>query len=247
MPSPLAALSAAAGAVLDRSREHFRRKGPGSGTAAIVLVALVAVGMAAGIVGLGVVFDATIEQAVTVDNPDRPSAAMCESAPEDSPFASACDRPERIDVNVGEELRDAAIGNLHYGLLAVPIWWVLFALALHTGAWLAGGSGGLGDSFVVAAWAIVPEVIRLAAGLVAVWYALATNDIGGATLTAIGDEIVVALSAMQIPLLAVSAGVIALQWAIVVGGLEATHDLDRGAAGAVATVFAALAFLLAAA
>lgn len=51
---------------------------------------------------------------------------------------------------------------------------------------------------------------------------------------------------MRTPLLAVSALVVAVQWVIVVGGLEATHDLDRGTAGRVAGAFAALGFLLAA-
>ena len=39
---------------------------------------------------------------------------------------------------------------------------------------------------------------------------------------------------------------IAVQWVVVVGGLEANHDLDRGTAAGVATVFAAVALVLAA-
>ena len=110
----------------------------------------------------------------------------------------------------------------------------------------ASGAGSVGDSFVVAAWAIAAEVVRMVAGVAAVWYALATTTVDGVTMEAITGEITAAISAMQGPLLAASAVVIAVQWVVVVGGLEAYHDLDRSVAGAVAGVFALLGFLVAA-
>ena len=248
MPSPLASLPAAVGSLLDRSRRHFETVRPGSGAVAAGLVLLVALATVGGVVGLGAAFDATIDREVTVDNPDRPPESTCDAFgdDEDSLIAEQCDRPERIDVDVGEELRCATGDYVAYGLFGVPIWWAIFALALHGGARLAAGDGSVGDSFVIAAWALVPELLRLAAGLAAIWYALTTTTVGGETVRAIANEIVAAIGAMRTPLLAVSALVVAVQWVIVVGGLEATHDLDRGIAGAVAGAFAALGFLLAA-
>ena len=248
MPSPLAALSGLVSGLLDRSRAGFRRLEPGGRGLAIGVVLLVALASTLGIVALGAAFDATIDREVTVDNPDRPSDSTCETfgEDEDSVFAERCDQPERVDVDVGEELRSAANGYLGYAVVGVPVWWAVFALVLHGGARLAGGEGSVGDSFVVAAWAIAAEVARLAVGLAAVWYALATATVDGTTIEAIANEIVAAMSAMRGPLLIASAAVIAVQWVVVVGGLEAYHDLDRGAAGTVAGVLALLGLLLAA-
>ncbi|WP_144924024.1 YIP1 family protein [Halorubrum salsamenti] len=248
MPSPLAPLSGLVGGLLDRSRAGFRRLKPGGKGLAVGVVVVVTLATILGVVALGAAFDAAIDREVTVDNPDRPPEATCETFDEDddSVFAGQCDRPERIEVDVGEELRSAANGYVGYALIGVPIWWAVFALALHGGARVAGGAGSLGDSFVIAAWAIAAEVARLVAGLAAIWYALSTATVDGTTLEAIANEIVAAISAMQGPLLAASAVVIAVQWVVVVGGLEAYHDLDRGIAGAVAGVFALLGVLLAA-
>jgi len=165
---------------------------------------------------------------------------------EGSLVAEQCDQPERVDVDVGGELQSAAGGYVVYGLIGVPIWWAMFALALHGGARLAGGAGSVGDSFVIAAWAIGAELVRLVAGVAAIWNALATTTVEGTTMEAIANGLVATISAVQGPLLAASAAVIAVQWVVVVGGLEAEHDLDRGAAAGVATVFAVVALLIAA-
>ncbi|WP_200530393.1 YIP1 family protein [Halorubrum sp. LN27] len=248
MPSPLALPARLVGGLLDRSRAGFRQLDTGGHALTVGVVVLVTVATAVGVVALGAAFDATIDREVTVDNPDRPPEATCEAFGEDdgSLVAERCDEPERVDVDVGEELRSAADGYVGYALIGVPIWWAVFALALHGGARLAGGSGSVGDSFAIAAWAIAAELPRLVAGLAAIWYGLATTTVQGTTMEAIANELVAAISAMQGPLLAASAVVIAVQWVVVVGGLEAYHDLDRGVAGAVAGGFAVLGFLIAA-
>ncbi|WP_418282282.1 YIP1 family protein [Halorubrum sp. DTA98] len=246
MPSPLSLLSETVSAVLDRSRAGFSGTAVSPGVA-LVVVCAVTVGTVLGIVGLGLAFDATIDETVTVDNPDRPPEWVCESSvhDDDSPLTAGCDAPQRIAVDAGTELREAAMGHLHYGLFGVPVWWLLFGVVLHVGARVSGGGGSFGDSLVVAAWAIVPELLRLAAGVAAIWYALATAEIAGGTTESIATDVIAAISTVSTPLAVVSAITITVQWVIVVGGLEATHDLDRGVAAAVAGVFACLAFLLA--
>ncbi|KKF39715.1 hypothetical protein FK85_26360 [Halorubrum saccharovorum] len=248
MPSPLAAPSKLVSGLLDRSRAGFRWLKPDNQMFTVGVVVFVTLAATLGIVALGAAFDATIDREVTVDNSDRPPESTCEAFgdDEDSLVAEQCDEPERIDVDVGEELQSASGDYVGYALIGVPIWWAIFALALHGGARLAGGAGSLGDSFVIAAWAIAAELARLVAGLAAIWYALATTTVDGTTMESIAREIVAAISAMQGPLLAASAVVIGVQWVVVVGGLEAYHDLDRGVAGAVASVFALLGFVLAA-
>lgn len=244
MPSPLALLASPLGSVLDRVRGAF--DSPRAGTVAVATVVIVAVGTSVGILALGAVFDATVDQQITVDNPDRPPESTCETFGDDSAFAEECDEPARIEVDAGAELQDAATGYLHYGLVGVPVWWALFALALHGGARVAGGSGSIGDSFVIAGWALVGELLRVVAGVAAIWYALSNAALSGETIEPLTSDIVAAITSATGPLLAASAVAIAVQWVVVVGGLEAEHDLDRGAAAGVATFFAAIALLLAA-
>jgi len=245
MPSPLALLSRPVGSVLGRVRDGF--ESPRAASVAVGVLVVVTIGVTIGIVALGGVFDATVDQQITVDNPDRPPESTCETFGEDpdSVFGERCDEPERIEVDAGAELRDAAGGYVHYGLIGVPVWWGIFALSLHVGARVAGGEGSVGDSFLIAGWALVGELLRVIAGLAAIWYALSNASITGSTFEALTAEITAALATTTGPLLVASAVAIAVQWVIVVGGLEARHDLGRGAAASVATVFAAVALLLA--
>ncbi|GAA0536939.1 YIP1 family protein [Halorubrum ejinorense] len=247
MPSPLAALIRPFGALLDRVRGAFR--GRDAATVAVATLVLVTIGTSVGILALGAVFDATVDRQVTVDNPDRPPESTCETFGDDadSAFDEACDEPARIEVDAGSELREAAAGYLHYGLLGVPLWWGLFALALHAGALVAGGSGSVGDSFVIAGWALVGELLRVIAGVAAIWYTLSTATLTGTTIEALTRELVAAITTATGPLLVASAVAIGIQWFVVVGGLEAEHDLDRASAAGVATLFAAVALLIAAA
>ncbi|SDE96416.1 Yip1 domain-containing protein [Halorubrum xinjiangense] len=246
MPSPFAALASLPGSLLDHVRDAF--DSPRAGAVAVSMVVVVSIGTSLGIVALGGVFDATVDRQITVDNPDRPSESTCETFGDDadSVLADRCDEPERVEVDAGEELRDAATGYLHYGLLGVPIWWALFAVALHVGTRVAGGTGSVGDSFVIAGWALGAELLRLAAGIAAIWYSLSTAALAGSTFEALSTDIVAAITSAAGPLLVASAVAIAVQWVVVVGGLEAEHDLDRGTAAGVATVFAVIALLLAA-
>ncbi|ELZ59320.1 MULTISPECIES: YIP1 family protein [Halorubrum] len=245
MPSPFALLPRPVGGLLDRVRDGF--ESPRATSVAVAMLVIVTIGTALGVVALGGIFDATIDQQVTVDNPDRPPESTCETFGDDpdSVFGERCDEPARIEVDAGAELREAADGYIHYGLIGVPIWWGIFALALHVGARVAGGEGSVGDSFLIAGWALVGELLRVIAGLAAIWFALSNAAITGSTGEAIARDAVAAITGTTGPLLVASAVAIAVQWAIVVGGLEARHDLGRGTAAGVATVFAAVALLLA--
>ena len=246
MSAPLAALAAPVGSLIDRVRDAFGS--PRAGAVAVATVVVVTIGTTLGIVALGAVFDATVDQQITVDNPDRPPESTCESFGDDpdSAFADRCDEPERIEVDAGAELRDAATGYLHYGLLGVPLWWALFAVALHVGARVAGGSGSAGDEFVIAGWALGAELLRVGAGVAAIWYVLSNAAPAGSSFEALANDIVAAITSATGPLLVASAVAIAIQWVVVVGGLEAEYGLNRGAAAGVATFFAAIALLLAA-
>ncbi|GAB6878944.1 hypothetical protein JCM17823_12180 [Halorubrum gandharaense] len=245
MPSPLASLRRLGSTVLDRSRGFFEhRPAARSLPVALVVVAIVIVAVVFGIYGLGVIFDATIDETVTVDNPNQPPEWVCETHDEDSPLGNSCDEPDRIDVDAGSEIRDATTGFLHYAPVGGVVLWLIFGVVLHIGARLADGEGSVGDTFVVAAWALLPEVFRMVAGLAVIHYALAGAEVRDDSMEALGTDIIAALETTGEPLLLASAITIALQWWIVIGGLEVLHDLSRRKAIAVATVFAVLGLLL---
>ncbi|TKX51896.1 YIP1 family protein, partial [Halorubrum sp. SS7] len=67
MPSPFAVLASPIGSVLDRVRDGF--DSPRAGTVAVAMLVVVTIGTSLGIVALGGVFDATVDQRITVDNP----------------------------------------------------------------------------------------------------------------------------------------------------------------------------------
>lgn len=245
MPSPPSALRGAGSAALDRSAAFFEREWVRSPVVVLVIVAAVAVLTAAGVAGLGVVFEATIDQQVTVDNPAHTPDWVCENEEPNSAFADGCDEPETIRVDAGEQLREVTMRFVPILLVGVPIWWVVFGGALHVGTLVAGGDGSIGDSLSIAAWALVPELLRLAAGIVAIRLALDAASVGGTTPEALVDEATAAITSVEGPLAVASLLTIAVQWWIVVGGLETRHDLSRGAAAGLAALFGVVAFLFA--
>ncbi|WP_280536707.1 YIP1 family protein [Halopenitus sp. POP-27] len=218
----------------------------------IGVVLFVAIALTVGILTLGVVFDATIDATVTVDNPDRPDDVICEGlgADADSPMYEACQEPAQVERDLGSMLREATSGFLHYGFLGVGLWWVLGAGVIHIGARVAGGAGGetgtIGDSLTVAAWALLPELLRLVVGIAAIYYAIENATIQAASPEAFRDELLAALAGIETPLLVVSVVTIVWQWWILRGGIAERHDVSTLAAGTVAGVFAVIALLVAA-
>lgn len=214
--------------------------------AAIALVVAIAVTL--GLVLLGGVFEATIDATVTIDNPDRPDDWVCAQlgSDTDAPMYDACQEPERIDRDLGTMLREATGEFLHYGFLGVAIWWLVAGGVVHVGARLAGGRGSIGESLTVAAWALLPELFRLAVGLVGIYYALARTPIRAASPEGFREELLAAFAAIEGPLLVASVLTIAWQWWILRGGITERHDVSPAAASAVAGVFAAVALLIAA-
>ncbi|SEH39328.1 Yip1 domain-containing protein [Halopenitus malekzadehii] len=249
--SALATGQAGLGAVrtaLLRPRRFFRSSPYGDSLAiGIGVVLLVAIALTVGILALGVVFDATIDATVTVDNPDRPDDWVCKQlgGDADSRMYEACQEPEQIDRDLGSMLREATSGFLHYGFLGVGLWWLLAAGVVHVGARAAGGGGTIRDSLTVAAWALVPELLRLAVGISAIYYAIENTTIEAASPEAFRDELLVAFAGIETPLLVVSVATIAWQWWILRGGVTERHDVSTLAAGTVAGAFAVITLLIA--
>lgn len=216
--------------------------------AAVAIVVFVAAAVTLGIVLLGGILEATVDATVTIDNPDRPDDWVCDQLGNDTdaPMYDACQEPARIDRDLGTMLREATGEFLHYGFLGVGIWWLVAGGIVHVGARLAGGRGSIGESLSVAAWALLPELFRLAVGLVGIYYALSETTVRATSPEGFREELLSAFAAIEGPLLAASLLTIAWQWWILRGGIAERHDLSTAAAGGVAGIFAVIAVLIAA-
>ncbi len=258
MPSTLDRLRSAIRSVATAPHRFFDRRSA-SLAAAFVVVLAVAIGVSLGVLALGVVFDATIDATVTVENPDRPPEWVCEQhgtespddgagagtyAPDD-PFASACEEPEYVDVDAGSELRDAVGGYVHYGFLGVLIWWVFSAGVFHAAALFAGGSARFGASLVAAAWALVPELLRMGAVLALLYATLRSTTVTDAGMEALADDVLDALVAIEPRILVVSLVTVSLEWWILAAAGESFHDLSRTSAAVAAAVPAGFSLIAA--
>ncbi|GAB3410592.1 hypothetical protein GCM10027435_01370 [Haloparvum alkalitolerans] len=257
MPSTFARLRAALGRAATAPHRFFDRRSPSLGTAVVVVLA-VAVCVSLGIVALGAVFDATIDATVTVENPDRPPEWVCEQhgtdgggdgtdggTATDGPFASSCEEPEYVDVDAGAELRDAVGGYVHYGFLGVLLWWVFSAGVFHAAARFAGGSARFGASLTAAAWALVPELLRMGAALALLYGALRSATVSAAGMEALADDVLAALATVEPWLVVASLLTVALEWWILAAAGESFHDLSRSSAAVAAAMPAGFSLIAA--
>lgn len=114
--------------------------------------------------GLGWIVTERVDGTVVVDNPNRPSDAFCENAPEST--AEGCDAPARIEQDVDVSIQRAVDDLLGATILALPIALLVNGGLLHAGSWLLGGDGAEGgatESFAVALWGMAPAVVPLVA------------------------------------------------------------------------------------
>lgn len=217
------------------------------GAVTVLTVVLVAGALVAGFLLLGSIMSSTIDATVLIDNPDRPPEWVCDRHGDDpdSMRYDSCQEPEQVERDMGELLGSLVTDRLHWAPIGVAVVWIGLSILLHAGARLAGGEGHVGDSVTVVGWSLPVELARLAAGLVALWWAFETHTFSGDPQRA-ASEMNAAVGSVEVPLLLVSIGVIAWQWQIWRCGLETRHDLSRPAAAGVAGAVAVVPLLVAA-
>ena len=193
--------------------------------------------------GLGWIVTERVDGTVVVDNPDRPSEAYCENAPET--MAEGCDAPAQIEQDVDVSI-DRAVGDLlGASILAVPLGLLVYGGLLHAGSWLLDGENGAARSFAVALWGMAPSVFSLVVLLLVVYATFdplsVTPDTG---TSAFGDHLRTALRpAMRVA--PVLSAVTAL-WGGVIWRFGLVHErgLSGGEATGIAGSVAVLSFLV---
>jgi len=127
-----------------------------------VIVVLATVASLAAVWILTETFAARTDGTVLVDDPDHPGEAFCEGPLGEN--ESDCEQLPDVERDIDAAIHEAR-GRLFGSLfLAVPVGRLFVGLLLHAGSRLAGGEGGVGDSFAVAAWGMIPGVVALAVG-----------------------------------------------------------------------------------
>lgn len=216
----------------------------------LVAAALFTAATAGLVFGVGAVFADRIDGTVTVDNPDRPPEAFCDSAG-GNPFESTsvpgfdCSAPEKIERNVDAVLNDAVGQLLGPALVGAPVGLLVAAASLHAGTALAGGRGGFGATFTVTAWGFVPAVVAMPVSLALLWLTMDPVIVTPATdPETLRTTVTGSFDPHSPPLLAVNLAATAWSAVVWTAGLEHCRDVSRGGAGTVAVAVAGLFALL---
>lgn len=194
------------------------------------VVVVLAVALAASVLLVGSMLAGAVDGTVTVDNPDRPPDRVCERHGDDpdSVFGDGCDEPATLERDAGSLVYEAATDYVGPALAAPFLLWLIGGAVLYVVAWLANGSPSVAGAYALAGWAALPELFRLAVGLLALQHALA-----GLTITDL-DGAVAAVEAAIAPVEPVLALATVLavvwQWYLLSGGLVRDADLSWSAA-----------------
>lgn len=200
-----------------------------------VLVLVLATVLAGSVVASGAVLAGSLDETVTVDNPDRPPAWACDGPASDgggSSFDEGCDEPATIERDAGELVQEAATEYVSTAFVAPFSLWAIAGVTLFAGARLAGGEGRFAETLAAAAWGAVPELVRIAAALVGFRYVLGRTSFSG-PVESYPEQLASALAVLDAPLLVVGLGVLAWQWVVLAAAVEEIHDVSRTAAGTV--------------
>lgn len=194
---------------------------------AIGILALLVFALAASIYLVGEIAANAVDTTVTMDNPDRPPEWVCETRGDESEsvVADGCDAPETIERDAGSLLREAVSDYLWIAFVGPVVLWIAGGIVLYGAGAIAGGTPSVSGAFALAGWAAVPEFVRLAVGVLGLWFAL-----GNVTVTdldsAVG-EFEAAIAPIEPVLLVASLVTFGWQWYLLTGGLAQDADIPR--------------------
>ncbi len=132
------------------------------------LVVLFSFCLTVGFFLIGFLIAGTVSGTVTVDNPDRPPAQMCDQ----HESLDSCDEPETIERDAGALIQEEVSEHIWIPILGPFVLWFLGGITFYTVGRLGGGSPSFDGALSLAGWATIPEFLRLAAGLMTLQFVL---------------------------------------------------------------------------
>lgn len=222
-------------------RHSDRVDGP-HGAALALLVSVVFTGL------LGVALRLFAQQftgTTTVENPAYPGEQFCE----DDPFAgmtpNSCDAPPTVSRDISALLWEESLDLLPAAFVGFLIVWLVLAVVLHVGAWLAGGTGRFGQTMAVAACGLVPMLFAAALGGALLVALAAQADLSSPSLdTLLADIRGFQAGVSGLAFLLVQIGAAAWQAFVWAGGLRVAHEISRRAAVTIGVAVAVVLVLL---
>jgi hypothetical protein len=232
--------------VLFRPAEFFQRHadrldGPhGAALAGILSVALT------GILALTLrLFARQFTGTTTVENPSYPGEEFCADDPLARTTPNACDAPPTVNRDISALLWEESVDLLPVAFVGFLILWLVLAVVLHVGAWLADGTGRFGETMAVTAFGMVPSLVATAVGGAMLVVLAAQADLSGSSTEVLLAELrgfQAGVSGLAFLLVQIGAGAWqAFLWA---GGLRVTHEISRRAALTVGVAVAVVLVLL---
>lgn len=147
--------------------ERFFAEHELNGLRLLVVATVLVFSVPAAVAGMGWITTERVDETVMVDDPNRPSEAFCQGAPDS--VDAGCDAPAEVERGVDGPMNDALGRFVGPALLAFPLALLLVGLVLHAGSWMADGTNGAAQSFAVALWGFVPTMAGLVALLAFMW------------------------------------------------------------------------------
>lgn len=227
--------------------EYFERSPPARefGLALAIAVA-VALATTAGVGVVGWAFAGKLDVQVTVDNPAHAPDWACDDEFSDIPTPEGCapDVPETTQVNLGQQVWEEFTGYLPLVFVLGVLAWPVVAAVLHGLSALAGGEGSLAGTLTVAAWASVPELVRVVGASAYVVWRIQRITLPREPEAAVERLRTLTEFGTQAPVLVLGILVTAWQAYIWTHGLRHARSLSLGAAARVAGVAALGAILV---
>lgn len=177
---------------------------------------------------LGTMFAGAVDVTVTMDNPDRPPEHLCDTHADLHETDLNCDEPATVERDLGEMVQDAIHDYVWLALIGPFVLWLVAGIVLFGAGRLATGDPSFTGALALAGWAALPELFRLAVGLVGVGFALSDVTITDADRA---DAVLESVLAPIEPVLALASIVtLGWQWYLLTGGLSREADISRAAA-----------------
>ncbi len=231
-----------------RPDEFFADRAPGLSLGRAAAVVLVVAVVSTAVVGA---FGWTLSQRLTatteIPNDERPPDWVCEDEADseaEEMVQDGCDEPKQKTVVVGDLLWDAFSERLPLAFVGVLLAWPLYAVALHVGSALVGGSGSFTDTLAVAGWGMLPSALQAVVGFGLLYTALGGIDLAGSNPETLASQIRSLTERAQGDTALLSLAGAVWQGYVWTFGLKRARDLSTGGAAFAGGSVALLVFLL---
>ena len=175
---------------------------------------------------IGSLIAGAVDTTIAVDNPQRPSSAICNAEDIAESTRERCKRPETVARDVGELVRPRISSFLWLGFVVPVVMWPLGWGVLYGAGRIAGGTPSLDGTFSLAGWAALPETVRVVVTLAGLQLTLGNATITETDPERLGEILQTTTAPIETLILGVSLVTLGWQWSLLSGGLAEDADIQ---------------------